>query len=188
MKNLLIILTGIILLSSCSGNAPKEANLTQTAEVNSTPMYENELFSCDYPYGYKAVEFTTNDDEQYLVIRKDDLDDDETIIKWKSPGTFPLGASEFVNLSTSLEIDEFKKSNTFYDVMKIDSTYTIDGYPTYTIASIFEEGPDTIIQCRIGMIIPQKFDMMITQKINVKSSVEKVQEMSDIIETIKFKF
>jgi hypothetical protein len=71
--------------------------------------------------------------------------------------------------------------------MTVDSTFTIDGYPTYSISSIFTEGSDTIIQSRTGIIIPDKLNMMIVQKANTKQSMDEVQKMTDIIQSIKIK-
>ena len=63
----------------------------------------------------------------------------------------------------------------------MNSTFVIDGYPTYSISSIFTENGDTIIQSRTGIVCPNKFDMMIVQRANTKKSTEDTKTMSEII-------
>lgn len=69
----------------------------------------------------------------------------------------------------------------------MNSTFVIDGYPTYSISSIFTENGDTIIQSRTGIVCPNKFDMMIVQRANTKKSTEDTKTMSEIISSIRFK-
>ena len=71
--------------------------------------------------------------------------------------------------------------------MSMDSTYTINGYPTYSISSIFTKGNDTIIQSRTGLIIPDKIDMIIVQRAKTSESKDEVQKIADIFQSIKIK-
>ena len=90
-----------------------------------------------YPNGYYAKEDrAANSNFHTLLIGKDSLDEDKTTIMWEMPNTFPGTVKEFITFLVSKEIEDYEKSNTFYDVMLVDSTYTIDGYPTYSITSI----------------------------------------------------
>jgi hypothetical protein len=122
-----------------------------------------------------------------LMIGKDGLDEDMTTIQWESPNTFPGTVKDFVTIFVYKEIYDYEQSNTFYEVMAEDSTYKIDGHPTHSIMSVFTEGADTIIQSRIGLIIPQKCDMMIVQRVNSKKPEDEVKAMGEIVNSIKFK-
>ena len=167
-------------------NRKIEKSVEQNQQVTNT-KYESALFFLTYPKGYYIKDKGADGHLHTLLIGKDSLDKDITTIMWEIPNTFPGSLEDFVTIFVSEEMKECEKSNTFYDVMKIDSTYTIDGYPTYSITSIFSEGKDSIIQSRTGLIIPQKCDMMIIQRANTKKSVDDVQKMSEIIQSIKIK-
>ena len=71
--------------------------------------------------------------------------------------------------------------------MGMDSTFTIDGFPTYSINSIYTEGTDTIIQSRIGLVLLNKLDLMIVQRASSKKSMDKVKLMTEIINSIRIK-
>jgi hypothetical protein len=140
-----------------------------------------------YPKGYYAKEEIDDSGSGRLYIGRDSTDEDMTSITWQSPGTFPSNVNDFVTLITYKEMEDYKASNTFYDVMSMDSVYTIDGYPTYSISSIFTEGNDTIIQSRTGLIIPDKIDMIIVQRAKTTESKDEVQKIADIFQSIKIK-
>lgn len=69
----------------------------------------------------------------------------------------------------------------------MDSTFTIDGFPTYSINSIYTEGTDTIIQSRIGLVLLNKLDLMIVQRVSSKKSMDEVKLMTEIINSIRIK-
>ena len=69
----------------------------------------------------------------------------------------------------------------------MDSTFTIDGFPTYSINSIYTEGTDTIIQSRTGLVLLNKLDLMIVQRASSKKSRDKVKLMTEIINSIRIK-
>ena len=69
----------------------------------------------------------------------------------------------------------------------MDSTFTIDGFPTYSINSIYAEGTDTIIQSRIGLVLLNKLDLMIVQRASSKKSMDEVKLMTEIINSIRIK-
>ena len=71
--------------------------------------------------------------------------------------------------------------------MGMDSTFTIDGFPTYSINSIYTEGTDTIIQSRIGFVLLNKLDLMIVQRASSKKSMDEVKLMTEIINSIRIK-
>lgn len=71
--------------------------------------------------------------------------------------------------------------------MGMDSTFTIDGFPTYSINSIYTEGTDTIIQSRIGLVLLNKLDLMIVQRASSKKSMDEVKLMTEIINSIRIK-
>ena len=71
--------------------------------------------------------------------------------------------------------------------MGMDSTFTIDGFPTYSINSIYTEGTDTIIQSRTGLVLLNKLDLMIVQRANTKKSADEVKLMTEIINSIRIK-
>ena len=183
MKNIIYLMLSIFALCACNNKTNVNAVNTQQTKSGT---YECQLFSVSYPNGYYAKEDgPTEGNFHTLMIGKDSLDEDMTTIMWEMPNTFPSTVKDFITLFTSKEIEEYEQSGTFYDVMKIDSTYTISGYPTYSISSIFVESGDTIIQSRTGLIIPGRCDMMITQRANSKKSMDEVQVMADIIQSIK---
>ena len=106
---------------------------------------------------------------------------------WETSNIFPGSAEQFVGVITAEEIEDYESSHSFYDVLEIDSTFVIDGFPTYSISSIFTEDGDTIIQSRTGIVCPNKFDMMIIQRANTSKSEEELQPMFGIISSIRFK-
>ena len=178
-----------LFLVSCnhSGKTSQSTDNTSKGVNAQSKTYECDLFSLSYPNGYYAKEEIDDSGSGNLYIGKDSADEDMTSIVWQSPGTFPSNVKDFVTFITYKEIEDYKASNTFYDVMLVDSTYTIDGYPTYTISSIFTEGNDTIIQSRTGLIIPDRFNMMIIQRAKSNMSKDEVEKITDIIQSIKIK-
>lgn len=71
--------------------------------------------------------------------------------------------------------------------MGMDSTFTIDGFPTYSINSIYTEGTDTIIQSRTGLVLLNKLDLMIVQRASSKNSMDEVKLKTEIINSIRIK-
>ena len=69
----------------------------------------------------------------------------------------------------------------------MDSTFTIDGFPTYSINSIYTEGTDTIIQSRTGLVLLTKLDLMIVQRASSKNSMDEVKLKTEIINSIRIK-
>ena len=69
----------------------------------------------------------------------------------------------------------------------MDSTFTIDGFPTYSINSIYTEGTDTIIQSRTRLVLLNKLDLMIVQRASSKKSMDEVKLMTEIINSIRIK-
>lgn len=184
-KGFLSVIAIIIAIAfgACMNNSHK----VNTERDSHQLSYECEQFSLLYPASSYIHEDIAQSGFKVLYIGTDSLDDDMTTITWESPGTFPSNVNDFVTLFTYKESEDFEKRGVFYDIMTIDSTYTIDGYPTYSIVSIFTEGPDTVIQSRTGLIIPNKLDMMIIQRANTKKSLDEVQKMKALIKSIKIK-
>lgn len=149
--------------------------------------YENEALSLSYPISFFVKEELAPTGLQRIYICADSTDNDITTILWESPGTFPSDSRDFVTIFASKEIDNYKEKNEFYDIIGMDSTFTIDGFPTYSINSIYTEGTDTIIQSRTGLILPNKLDLMIVQRANTKNSIDEVKLMTDIINSIRIK-
>lgn len=176
-------------LVSCNHSGKSSQGTDTTSEVVNalSKIFECEQFSVSYPNGYYAKEEIDDTGSGSLYIGKDSADEDMTSIIWQSPGTFPSNVKDFVTLFTYKEMEDYKTSNTFYDVMLVDSTYTIDGYPTYIISSIFTEGNDTIIQSRTGLIIPDKLNMIIVQRAKSNTPKDEVEKITDIIQSIKIK-
>ena len=71
--------------------------------------------------------------------------------------------------------------------MGMDSTFTIDGFPTYSINSIYTEGTDTVIQSRTGLVLLNNLDLMIVQRASSKKSMDEVKLMTEIINSIRIK-
>ena len=189
-KRFYLVMAALTLfLVSCnhSGKTSQSTDNTSKGVNAQSKTYECDLFSLSYPNGYYAKEEIDDSGSGSLYIGRDITDEDMTSITWQSPGTFPSNVKDFVTFITYKEIEDYKASNTFYDVMLVDSTYTIDGYPTYTISSIFTEGNDTVIQSLTGLIIPDKLNMMIIQRANTKKPMDEVKAMSEIIQSIKIK-
>ena len=189
-NNGFLVLTVLAMfLVSCNHSGKSSQGTDTTSEVVNaqSKTFECEQFSVSYPNGYYAKEEIDDSGSGSLYIGRDSTDEDMTSITWQSPGTFPSNEHDFVTLFVSKEIEEYKKDGMFYDVMTVDSTFTIDGYPTYSISSIFTEGSDTIIQSRTGLIIPDKLNMMIVQRAKSNMSKEEVQKMTDIIQSMKIK-
>ena len=187
MKRVLIYTLLVVTLCACN-NKRAQKGLEPIDEEPQGQTYECELFSLSYPNGYYVKEDGPDESNpNALLIGKDSLDEDMTYIMWETPNSFPSSVKDFITLFTSKEIEEYEEAETFYDVIKMDSLYTIDGHPTYSISSIFTEGEDTIIQSRIGLIIPGKCDMMIIQRAKTKKPLDEVQIMGDIIGSIKIK-
>jgi hypothetical protein len=185
IKNLIAI--GVLMVLFCSCNNKGKINTVDTNQ-SKNQVYECELFSVSYPHDYYTKEDGSVEGNFHtLFIGKDSLDEDMTTIMWEMPNTFPSTVKDYIALFVSKEIEDYKDAHKFYDVMIIDSTYTISGYPTYSISSIFAEGEDSIIQSRTGLIIPGRCDMMIIQRANTKKPMDEVKVMSEIIQSIKIK-
>lgn len=171
--------------NSCKG---KESDSKAKEIVDSHhKTYESEAFSLSYPISFFVKEELAPTGLQRIYICADSTDNDMTTILWESPGTFPSDSHDFVTIFASKEIDNYKEKNEFYDIMGMDSTFTIDGFPTYSINSIYTEGTDTIIQSRTGLILPNKLDLMIVQKANTKKPMDEVKLMTEIINSIRIK-
>lgn len=184
---IMIALTLFIVSCNQSGKKTQSTNTTSVDISVQSKTFECEQFSVLYPNEYYTKEEIDDTGSGRLFIGRDSADVDMTSITWVVPGTFPGNAKDFVTLFTYKEIEDYEKDGIYYDVMTVDSTFTIDGYPTYSISSIFTEGSDTIIQSRTGIIIPDKLNMMIVQKANTKQSMDEVQKLTDIIQSIKIK-
>ena len=185
----LVIVALTLFLVSCNYSGNHSQSTDSTGEVSNAQFktFECEQFSLSYPTGYYVRDETDDTGLSSLYIYRDSNDVDVTSITWEAPGTFPGNVKKFVSLITYKEIEDYKASDTFYDVMSMDSTYTINGYPTYSISSIFTEGNDTIIQSRTGLIIPDKLDMIIVQRVKTTESKDEVQKIADIFQSIKIK-
>jgi hypothetical protein len=186
------VVIAVVLFAKFIMNGFQKEEVLGEDNVHVIPVARFKTFECDqfsvsYPNGYYAKEEIDDSGSGSLYIGRDSTDEDMTSIIWQSPGTFPSNEHDFVTLFVSKEIEEYKKDGMFYDVMTVDSTFTIDGYPTYSISSIFTEGSDTIIQSRTGLIIPDKLNMMIVQRANTKRPMNEVQKMTVIIQSIKIK-
>lgn len=178
----------LMVVSSGKSGKGKESDSNAKEIVDSHhKTYESEAFSLSYPISFFVKEELAPTGLQRIYICADSTDNDITTFLWESPGTFPSDSRDFVTIFASKEIDNYKEKNEFYDIMGMDSTFTIDGFPTYSINSIYTEGTDTIIQSRTGLILPNKLDLMIVQRANTKNSIDEVKLMTDIINSIRIK-
>ena len=179
----------MLMVVSCSQSGKdQESNSNAKEKVDSHhKTYESEAFSLSYPNTFFIKEELAQTGLQKIYICADSTDNDMTTILWESPGTFPSDSRDFVAIFISKEIDNFKDKNEFYDIMGMDSTFTINGFPTISINSIYTEGTDTIIQSRTGLVLPNKLDLMIVQRANTKKSADEVKLMTEIINSIRIK-
>jgi hypothetical protein len=177
-----------MVVSSGKSGKGKESDSNAKEIVDSHhKTYESEAFSLSYPISFFVKEELAPTGLQRIYICADSTDNVITTIIWEAPGTFPSDSRDFVTIFASKEIDNYKEKNEFYDIMGMDSTFTIDGFPTYSINSIYTEGTDTIIQSRTGLVLPNKLDLMIVQKANTKKSMDEVKLMAEIINSIRIK-
>jgi hypothetical protein len=187
-KILFIGYVSLMLMAVSCGKKGKESDSNAKEIVGSHhKTYESEAFSLSYPNTFFVKEELAQTGLQKIYICADSTDNDLTTILWEAPGTFPSNARDFVTIFASQEIDDFKKKGVFYDIMGMDSTFTIGGYPTYSINSIYTEGEDTIIQSRTGLILPNILDLMIVQRANTKKSMDEVILMTEILNSIRIK-
>ena len=179
----------MLMVVSCSQSGKdQESNSNAKEKVDSHhKTYESEAFSLSYPNTFFIKEELAQTGLQKIYICADSTDNDMTTILWESPGTFPSDSRDFVAIFISKEIDNFKDKNEFYDIMGMDSTFTINGFPAISINSIYTEGTDTIIQSRTGLVLPNKLDLMIVQRANTKKSADEVKLMTEIINSIRIK-
>ena len=189
MRGYSVMVALIMLLVSCNQSGKNQQSTDTTNEVVNVQgkTYECSQFSVSYPIGYFAKEVIDDSGYGRLFIGRDSLDNDMTSIFWESPGSFPSNERDFVTLFVSKEKEDYEKEGVFYNVMTVDSTFTIDEYPTYSVSSIFTEGNDTIIQSRTGLIINDKLNMMIVQRAKSNMSKDEVEKMTDIIQSITIK-
>lgn len=183
-----ILLALMALCVSC-GRGTKSSLYNSSAKDSSLVEYQTfycEDFTVSYPADYFMREGHQEDGPSRLIFSKDSLDKNTVTILWESPSKFPGNGSQFVYLFTYKEMEAYKNSNTFYDIMDIDSTYQIDGFPTYTITSVYEEGVDTIIQTRSGVVFPNKLDMMVIERMSSKMPRADIKVMDDILGSIIF--
>lgn len=179
----------MLMVVSCSQSGKDQESNSNAKEIVDShhKTYESEAFSLSYPNTFFIKEELAQTGLQKIYICADSTDNDMTTILWESPGTFPSDSRDFVTIFISKEIDNFKDKNEFYDIMGIDSTFTINGFPTISINSIYTEGTDTIIQSRTGLVLPNKLDLMIVQRANTKKSADEVKLMTEIINSIRIK-
>ena len=179
----------MLMVVSCSQSGKDQESNSNAKEIVDShyKTYESEAFSLSYPNTFFIKEELAQTGLQKIYICADSTDNDMTTILWESPGTFPSDSRDFVTIFISKEIDNFKEKNEFYDIMGMDSTFTINGFPTYSINSIYTEGTDTIIQSRTGLVLPNKLDLMIVQRANTKKSADEVKLMTEIINSIRIK-
>lgn len=182
-----ILLALMALCVSC-GRGTKSSLDNSSAKDSSLVEYKTfycEDFTVSYPADYFVREGHQEDGPSRLIFSKDSLDKNTVTILWESPGKFPGNESQFVYLFTYKEMEAYKNSNTFYDITKIDSIYLINGFPTYTITSVYEEGIDTIIQTRSGVVFPNQLDMMVIERMNSKMPRADIKVLDDIVSSIK---
>ena len=179
----------MLMVVSCSQSGKDQESNSNAKEIVDShyKTYESEAFSLSYPNTFFIKEELAQTGLQKIYICADSTDNDMTTILWESPGTFPSDSRDFVTIFISKEIDNFKEKNEFYDIMGMDSTFTINGFPTISINSIYTEGTDTIIQSRTGLVLPNKLDLMIVQRANTKKSADEVKLMTEIINSIRIK-
>lgn len=179
----------MLMVVSCSQSGKDQESNSNAKEIVDShhKTYESEAFSLSYPNTFFIKEELAQTGLQKIYICADSTDNDMTTILWESPGTFPSDSRDFVAIFISKEIDNFKDKNEFYDIMGMDSTFTINGFPTISINSIYTEGTDTIIQSRTGLVLPNKLDLMIVQRANTKKSADEVKLMTEIVNSIRIK-
>lgn len=179
----------MLMVVSCSQSGKDQESNSNAKEIVDShyKTYESEAFSLSYPNTFFIKEELAQTGLQKIYICADSTDNDMTTILWESPGTFPSDSRDFVTIFISKEIENFKDKNEFYDIMGMDSTFTINGFPTISINSIYTEGTDTIIQSRTGLVLPNKLDLMIVQRANTKKSADEVKLMTEIINSIRIK-
>lgn len=179
----------MLMVVSCSQSGKDQESNSNAKEIVDShhKTYESEAFSLSYPNTFFIKEELAQTGLQKIYICADSTDNDMTTILWESPGTFPSDSRDFVTIFISKEIDNFKDKNEFYDIMGMDSTFTINGFPTISINSIYTEGTDTIIQSRTGLVLPNKLDLMIVQRASSKKSMDEVKLMTEIINSIRIK-
>lgn len=179
----------MLMVVSCSQSGKDQESNSNAKEIVDShhKTYESEAFSLSYPNTFFIKEELAQTGLQKIYICADSTDNDMTTILWESPGTFPSDSRDFVTIFISKEIDNFKDKNEFYDIMGMDSTFTINGFPTISINSIYTEGTDTIIQSRTGLVLPNKLDLMIVQRANTKKSADEVKLMTEIVNSIRIK-
>lgn len=176
----------MLIVVGCGKSKESDSNAKEIVDSHHK-TYESEAFSLSYPISFFVKEELAPTGLQRIYICADSTDNDMTTILWESPGTFPSDSRDFVTIFASKEIDNYKEKNEFYDIMGMDSTFTIDGFPTYSINSIYTEGTDTIIQSRTGLVLPNKLDLMIVQRANTKKPMDEVKLMTEIINSIRIK-
>lgn len=149
--------------------------------------YECEQFSVSYPCDYYFKQEAYNTGVKLLRFGKDSLFEEMTEVLWEAPGYYPGTVKEFVSLFVYKELKEHEKAGKFYHVLLSDSIIKVDGRPSYSISSMFSEKGDTILISRTGLIIPNMMDMMITQRVKIKSPREEILPLLDILDAIRIK-
>ena len=179
----------MLMIVSCGKSGKGQESNSNAKEIVGShhETYESEAFSLSYPNIFFIKEVLAQTGLQKIYICADSTDNDMTTILWESPGTFPSDSRDFVTIFISKEIDNFKDKNEFYDIMGMDSTFTINGFPTISINSIYTEGTDTIIQSRTGLVLLNKLDLMIVQRASSEKSMDEVKLMTEIINSIRIK-
>jgi hypothetical protein len=82
---------------------------------------------------------------------------------------------------------EYDSLGLFYEIMPIDSTYTIDNNKTYSVVSVFEHEEDTIIQSKCLLSVPNKTDIIITELLKNNGDISDAEVLGEILQSIKFK-
>ena len=131
----------MLMVVSCSKSGKDQESISNAKEIVDShhKTYESEAFSLSYPNTFFIKEELAQTGLQKIYICADSTDNDMTTILWESPGTFPSDSRDFVTIFISKEIDNFKDKNEFYDIMGMDSTFTINGFPAISINSIYTD-------------------------------------------------
>lgn len=174
-----LIVSSMLLISACSQKKASEESAFVT--------YENEIFSAQYPKGYYTDNYEDNGVNMLYIAKSEDVIYNSLRIIWTNGPAFEYPPKDLALALVYNHFLEYDSLGLFYEIMPIDSTYTIDNNKTYSVVSVFEHEEDTIIQSKCLLSVPNKTDIIITELLKNNGDISDAEVLGEILQSIKFK-
>lgn len=180
MKKIYFLIVGIILFfCACSQK--------QATEQSSFATFDNSAFSLKYPKGYHLENVDYDGVNMLYITKSEEVIYNSLQIIWTNGPAFEYPPKDLALALVYNHFLEYDSLGLFYEIMPIDSTYTIDNNKTYSVVSVFEHEEDTIIQSKCLLSVANKTDIIITELLKNNGDISDAEVLGEILQSIKFK-